>query len=235
MPQAWPSKGSGNSEVLKLKAGETKVVHIVVDMPWETRTAFHSVLQKAVTLPPAHDKIEGENTRYGFVVYDYDDKQVKPMFAGITKTEEIRTNKAAWDARKALFDIEIKREGSGFEDTKYTYAFVPSQFSEKLIEGAEFPDMEALTKPSSKEDIQKHINTPDPQLIKRRAEREAKDSTAKQRKYLEDCIDKAEVDRSDFAKMLATVDADEAEAGAWLPKKLTVGQAGKLIDMVKEF
>ncbi len=238
MTQSWGSDkhgGSGGGEVLKIVAGKPKLVHVMSEIPWEIRSAFHSVLKKAITIPTDHEKIEGERTRYGFIVYDFDTKKVCPWFVSATLKEILRAAQKAWGGTFEKMDVLINREGTTFSDTKYTASPVPTKFTDAMAIGEGIPDMEKLTAVSSNADILTHVNTKDPQLETRRLERETKDATPKQRKFLEDGIDKKKIAREDFAKMLEVADADEQEEGKFLPAKLTVGQASKLIDMVKEF
>jgi len=235
MAQTWGNKTGGSGDVLKIEAGKPKLVHIMSETPWEFRSAFHSVLKKAITIPVTHEKIEGERTRYGFIVFDFDEKKVKPWFVSKTLAAILHAAQVAWKGTFEKMDVLIDRKGTSFNDTEYTASPVPTMFENAMAIGASIPDMEKLTAISLPADITMHLNTPDPQLEARRLERETKDATAKQRKYLEDCIDRKKVNKSDFLKMLQAMDADPSEDGKFLPKKLTVAQAGNLIDMVKEF
>ena len=236
MGQTWGKpKGSGErrgGDILKLKDGESRLLHIVDMPPWETRTAFHSVLKTAITLPDGVPDFDGIRYRYGFVVYDFTDKTIKPWFVGIKDKDQI----LAYFAKGVLnsFDIDLSRKGSGFSDTKYTMMFLPTTFKDDMLKDLPRPNMAALTEASQPADIELHRKTKDPALEERIKERDSKPATAKQVKYLEGLIDKRKISKKDFSAMLEIVEA-KAKNGETIPKDVDVGQMKKLIDMAKEY
>lgn len=232
----WPKpKTEGNNDVLKLKDGETRLIHVLSSEPTEVRTVFHSVLKTAVTLPESYPKAEGQRYRYGVAVYDYTDQKAKPWFFSVTTAEQI---KAYVDAYKGFenMDVQISRKGSGFNDTKYTIVALPTKYKAELLAGQDVPNLTALTQASTPAELEAFFKVEDPQIAQRQAIRDSGQATAKQVKFLESLIDRKKIDKPTFSKMLEVVDSKPDAGGTkFIPEKITVGQVSKLIDMLKEY
>lgn len=236
MGQTWgkpKSSGEGRGgDILKLKDGESRLLHIVDMPPWETRTAFHSVLKTAITLPDDVKDFDGIQYKYGFVVYDFTDKTIKPWFVGVRNKDQI----LAYFSKGVLnsFDVELSRKGSEFNNTKYTLMFLPTTFKDDMVKDLPRPNMEKLCEASSAADIETFKNTKDPQLEERKRERDSKPASEKQRKFIENLIDKKKVPKKDWVSILEIMDLT-LKNGETVPKEMNIGHATKVIDILKDY
>lgn len=237
--QGYPSeKETGEfAKAFKLEAGETRRIHILTAIPYIVRQLFNKSIGpkgKGVNLPDEHARIEGENKKYVFEVYDFTDSTCKPWYAGKEAALKVKADATAYEGIEKM-DISIKREGSTFKDTRYFPTTLPTKFHDGLVVGKTRVDLTELTKPTPATELAQFLAIPNPEVEKRAAERELADASPKQRKFVEDLIDRTKVQKSIFAQMLGTVNAPAATDEKFVPEKLTYGQAMRLIDMLKEY
>lgn len=93
-------EGSTDGLYLKLKDGDSYKLRIVSD-------------------PVITVYKEGDRPRYGWVVYNHDLKKPQVFNAGVSIYGQISALVEDW-GEPTDFDIRVKREGSGLQDTTYT-------------------------------------------------------------------------------------------------------------------
>lgn len=61
---------------------------------------------------------EGDRPRYAWVVYNHDNKRVQVYSSGVSVYSQVSSLVEDW-GEPTEFDIRVKREGSGLQDTSY--------------------------------------------------------------------------------------------------------------------
>jgi hypothetical protein len=93
-------EGSGDGLYLKLKDGDSFVLRVMSD-------------------PVITVYKEGDRPRYAWIVYNHTLKKVQVYAAGVSVYGQLAGLIEDW-GEPSEFDVRIKREGSGVQDTTYT-------------------------------------------------------------------------------------------------------------------
>lgn len=235
MAQGWPSdKESGaKGETVKLKDGEKALLHVLAPLPWSVRQVYNRTAKQSVTLPDGHARVLGEKTSFVFPVFNLTTKTVQVWYTSKKTAVQIKGAAEEYGGMEKM-DLSVKRTGSGFDDTVYTITAKPTQFSDALMEGQAKPDMTKITGPTDETKLKEFLQMSNPDAEAREAARLKEPATANQAKYIGDLVDRSKISKTDFAHVLEHAGA-KAEAGEFVPKKLTYGQASKLIEQLKDY
>lgn len=139
------NSGGSGANYLSLKAGDTRLIHIIDDEPHSFSSIYFNAIKKSAVVDPENNPAKGVKgfdirTRHAVNVYDYDDKKVKILAGSNAMFNSIKAIHEEWNGLSGV-DLKIQRHGSGF-DTEYQ--IVPTakcRWNDRLIDGQEVFDL----------------------------------------------------------------------------------------------
>lgn len=150
------TEGGAGGSILSLQAGEKALVHVIGEPKsyWEH---FFPTLQRSLICPhrgcPAcNNDATKARLRHSFIVFDMTDNAIKTWTVSNTVALSVKNIWESYGGDLSEVDLEIKRTGTGLS-TKYAVVPVKSKYNEDMIAGVELPDLDAIFKPATEEEI----------------------------------------------------------------------------------